>query len=71
MIARRLAPLALVALLAASCGDDDKKSDPGDDRGRHDHSHDDDQHGLDRPERHDADPGPAFDQGQPAAPREA
>jgi len=26
MIARRLAPLALVALLAASCGDDDKKS---------------------------------------------
>ena len=26
MIARRLAPLALVALLAASCGDDNKKS---------------------------------------------
>ena len=26
MIARRLAPLALVALLAASCGDNDKKS---------------------------------------------
>src|SRR6187397_981594 len=31
---------------------------------------DDDHHeqGVDRPERHDADPGPAFDQGKPPAP---
>ena len=66
----RLAPLALVALLAASCGDNDKKSatpatttaatttPPR--RRRHD---------VDRPERDDAGSGGAPEQREPPAPR--